>query len=507
MDKFRLVFLPFLCVFISLNFGYTALRWLVDIKLELVVVDESILDFFLPIILSVISVFLVTRKRFRALEFKNDRSSSFLKMIMAVAVAIPLVISQSLISSISYDLIKLNTHEAIPSLKHEKFFDIKEYPIDPDLAAYDVSFRVRGKHNEDFNMYLSIAVPIDLDENIWYGIRYYKQISNRLEPDEKEQEYRHFLQDSEEKFNQVNYYDHQHLELLKKSDLLDGFRMAIEQSQPMRKGEDLFVLYPRKESLAQSNDDMIYYTSLSSIIAMVVVVIISCSVSINSTNLSLYRSKQLDDSDATSQVFRVVTFRAGCPVTTISILVCLIVFSIGVATGVDMMNGNTQELMSIGGVRRDLILQGEYWRVFSAVFVHAGLSHIAMNIIVLGFAGRSVESHIGSSNFIMLFIICALGSSFASISWYENTLSVGISGVNFGLIGALVALLLTGYVDKGSRSDLIGLVMMVLVSGAAVLFLPNIDHAAHLGGLVSGMLFTLLMTTWLRKPMKALSTS
>ncbi|MGC9458526.1 rhomboid family intramembrane serine protease [Vibrio genomosp. F10] len=500
MTKFKLLFIPFFLSFTMLLVGYSAIRWLVDIKFTLISVDEIILDLFLPAALSILVILLVMRKRFRVLEFKHDRSSGFIKMLMMIAIAVPLVISQSLISSISYDLIELETKNSIPEMSNEKFFKINRYPIFPSLAAYGVDFRVRGKNNVDFNMSLSIAVPIDLKKNIWYGIRYSETISNRLEDNEKEALYHKFIQESEAKFEKINYYEHDHFELLKSSNLNDGLLSAIEERYPNKQGQQQFVLYPRNESLVDSNQDLINYLSTFSIISFCMVAFIIAMLKVSSTALQSYQQDKLDESDFTSMILKAVTFRAGSPITSLALNVCIAVFIVGILRGVDPMNANVQELLSFGGVRKDLVLAGDYWRLLSSVFVHAGFAHFIMNVFVLGIAGRSVESVTGSPNFVLLFIISALGSSLASIAWHDHTLSVGISGVNYGLVGAIITLLLTGYIKKKNRSELLALVAIVLGSGIGVLFLPNIDHAAHVGGFVSGLVFTWLMTTWLRKP-------
>lgn len=129
----------------------------------------------------------------------------------------------------------------------------------------------------------------------------------------------------------------------------------------------------------------------------------------------------------------------------------------------------------------------EPWRFLTSAFAHStGLLHIASNMIVLWFVGRSLEPLLGHARFAALYLLSALGGGVAFI-WYASPTNsswftgvVGASGAVFGLFGAV--LVLQRLVGQSSR-QLLGL----LVINAMLAFLvPSIAWQAHLGGLVIG---------------------
>ncbi|MCG7588048.1 rhomboid family intramembrane serine protease [Photobacterium sp. OFAV2-7] len=500
MVNFKLIFLPFLLAFISLISGYTFIRWLVDIKLHLISIDEMVWDLFIPGGLAICTTLLLTRKRLQVFRIKGSAPSSLTKLLMTIALAVPMVIAQSLVSSASYDLIELPNEDDIPAYKHEKFFSLEQYRVRPSLFASDASFRVRGKHNEDLNIHLYIAVPMDQKKNIWYGIRYTKTINNHLEENEKEVLFSAFLEEVDQKFRNHDFYSQSHFELLKKSDLYDGLKMAIDNKYPFKADQELYLLYPRTESLKESNHDLIVFFGIFSLIAFAVVGAISLRAQVDDKSYQDYLHGELTDNSFTSVAVNMLSFRAGCPATSLLINVCIAVYITGVFIGVDAISANVQELVHFGAVRRDLVLSGDYWRLMTSAFVHLGVAHIIMNTFVLGYAGKAVESTTGTVSFLFLVIVTALSSSLASIYWHEHTVSVGISGVNYGLVGALLTLMMTGYLDKNKKSDMIILLSFIAVSSAISFFTPNIDHAGHVGGFIAGVILGLVMTLWLSKP-------
>ncbi|MDD1779748.1 rhomboid family intramembrane serine protease [Enterovibrio sp. ZSDZ35] len=488
MVKCRLIFLPFLITFFTAISGYTFFRWWFDIELNAVTFDEKAWELFIPAIISISSIALITRKRFRVFRIKGEEPSMLTKMFLVLALAIPMGIAQALVSSASYELVNLRTSDELLAHESEKFFTIDRYRVSRNQFASDTVFRVRGKHNEDLAINLYVAVPIDLEKNIWYGVRYYKTISNKGSDNEKQAAYTTFIDEANEKFKEHDYYDHSHFKLLRDSELYDGFKNAILQTYPLKTNEDFFILYPQKETLADANDELYFIFYISAAIAFLVVAIVSFVLKTDPKALELYQSGQLDNSDFTTQIVRMLTFRAGVPITTLLVLICLAVYVMGVLNGVDFMNASVNELIPYGAVRRDFVLNGEYWRLITAAFAHFGLAHIAMNLFVLGLGGKFIEPLIGSIRFTLLVVVSAVGCTTLSIYVNESTLSAGSSGINYGLIGALVAMLITRRLSKQQGSDALMLIAFIAVSTVISLFMSNVDHAGHFGGFLGGAL-------------------
>ena len=148
-------------------------------------------------------------------------------------------------------------------------------------------------------------------------------------------------------------------------------------------------------------------------------------------------------------------------------------------------------LIRMGGNFAPLVQQGETWRFFTALFLHGGLLHVGLNMLALHQAGQVVERLFGRVGFLSIYLIAGLLGNAASLWWKPGPVSVGASGAIFGVYGALLAYLLR---QRGSvpvevfremRSGTLGFIGYSLFAGFSI---PGIDNAAHLGGLVGGML-------------------
>lgn len=163
---------------------------------------------------------------------------------------------------------------------------------------------------------------------------------------------------------------------------------------------------------------------------------------------------------------------------------------IGLAFGwLETQGGSTDSMVLIrwgANYRPLIVLEGQYWRLLTAVFLHAGIAHLAMNSLVLYHMGRLVEALFGSWRFLAIFLLSGLSGSLASlILGYFDVPSVGASGALFGLFGAMVYFRMTA--AGGWRMPWSQLLWPIAINLSVGLLLPNIDNWAHVGGLVGGL--------------------
>ncbi len=126
---------------------------------------------------------------------------------------------------------------------------------------------------------------------------------------------------------------------------------------------------------------------------------------------------------------------------------------------------------------------GQYYRLLTAAFLHAGLLHIAFNMLALFSLGPTVEAALGRVRFLALYLLSALGGSVLSfLVSPPTTLGVGASGAIFGLFGAYYVLVRRVGGATGPILGNIGLNLVITFT------LPIIDWRAHVGGLVTGTL-------------------
>ena len=154
------------------------------------------------------------------------------------------------------------------------------------------------------------------------------------------------------------------------------------------------------------------------------------------------------------------------------------------------------ELVQWGANVGPFTLRGEWWRLLTCVFVHGGLLHIAFNMWCLWDLGALSESLYGRWTFGAIYLISGLGASLASVAWNPNVMSVGASGAIFGLAGALIAAFKLGEFSvpraalSGPLRSLMVFVVFNLAFGAAS---GVTDNAAHVGGLITGLILGALI--------------
>jgi membrane associated rhomboid family serine protease len=124
---------------------------------------------------------------------------------------------------------------------------------------------------------------------------------------------------------------------------------------------------------------------------------------------------------------------------------------------------------------------GEYYRLLTAAFLHAGILHIAFNMLALVIIGPPLEAAIGRLRFTGLYLLAALGGSVCSYLFSDpRTMGVGASGAIFGLFGAYFV------IARSRQADTNGIVVLIVINLVFSFADPLIDWRAHIGGLVVG---------------------
>lgn len=141
-------------------------------------------------------------------------------------------------------------------------------------------------------------------------------------------------------------------------------------------------------------------------------------------------------------------------------------------------------LARLGATFGPWVFAGQWWRLVTAMFLHAGLLHIGMNLWCLFDLGPTVESLFSTTKFIVLYFVTGV-SGFLLSAWWRPVHSVGASGAVLGLIGILIgASFHLGHLGREYRGQLWRWVIYIFIFG---LFF-SVDNAAHVGGLAAGAL-------------------
>ena len=126
--------------------------------------------------------------------------------------------------------------------------------------------------------------------------------------------------------------------------------------------------------------------------------------------------------------------------------------------------------------------QGEWWRVITAGFLHFGILHVAMNMLLLFQLGNLLEPVIGRGRFALLYFASLVGGSFGAVLLSPNALTGGASGAVFGLMGAAAVALIHRGVNPMHTGIGTTLVLNLLITFA----IPGVSVGGHLGGVIVG---------------------
>lgn len=172
-------------------------------------------------------------------------------------------------------------------------------------------------------------------------------------------------------------------------------------------------------------------------------------------------------------------------------LINTVVFLLPLLVGVNVMDMSARYLASIGGLFGPLVvLEGEIWRLVSAMFLHGGIEHILMNMLSLFIVGRSVEMIFSKTSYLIIYFISAFVGSLLSIYFHPVTVGIGASGAIFGLFGALTGFVLVH--RKRMQGEFMEFmksfgILLLLNLGIGLAF-PSVDLSAHIGGLIAGII-------------------
>ncbi len=146
--------------------------------------------------------------------------------------------------------------------------------------------------------------------------------------------------------------------------------------------------------------------------------------------------------------------------------------------------------------------QGQYYRLLTAMFLHANIIHIGFNAYALYSLGPEAERIYGTARFLALYFIAGLAGSVTSYALNPSN-GVGASGAIFGLIGGLAAFyyVARGVLGDASRQQLGSLITVIMINLFIGFSTPTIDNTAHIGGLVGGA-----VVGWLLAPRFAIDT-
>jgi membrane associated rhomboid family serine protease len=190
-----------------------------------------------------------------------------------------------------------------------------------------------------------------------------------------------------------------------------------------------------------------------------------------------------------TKVRTAATIRRDPQLTYVLIAINVIAFLAMTASGGSLTSSGGGQVFNNGALYGPAVADGEWWRIITAGFLHAGLLHIAFNMYFLYFLGTLLEPEIGRVRFGIIYFVSLLGGSFGALLFSPNAVTVGASGAVFGLMGAAIIAMRARGIDPWQS----GLGVTLLLNLGITFLIPGISKGGHVGGLVAGLIVGYLM--------------
>jgi membrane associated rhomboid family serine protease len=192
----------------------------------------------------------------------------------------------------------------------------------------------------------------------------------------------------------------------------------------------------------------------------------------------------------TTQVRTARNFRSE-PTVTYALIAANVVIALGALLSGSGLLGSfgASPLVALGGLSGPAVAEGQWWRLVTAGFLHAGPLHLAFNMYTLYILGGMLEPAIGRLRFALVYVVSLLAGSFGAILLSPNALTVGASGAIFGVAGATIVVMRS----RGVNPMESGLGVFLLLNLGITFLIPGISIGGHIGGLVGGGLAALVL--------------
>ena len=172
-------------------------------------------------------------------------------------------------------------------------------------------------------------------------------------------------------------------------------------------------------------------------------------------------------------------------VTTALLVINLAVFGIDAVLGA---MGRPRMLFGAGAMVPLLVVEGEWWRLLTAMFLHFTVVHLAFNSLALYVFGQLIEAALGSRRMLALYLVTGFAASCASFAFISpRGTGAGASGAIFGMLGAWLVYNLRRRSLSLARSNIQLALLLIGINLVFGFTVPGIDNVAHIGGLIAGL--------------------
>jgi len=168
-----------------------------------------------------------------------------------------------------------------------------------------------------------------------------------------------------------------------------------------------------------------------------------------------------------------------------------IVYIVSAFLSRDLVDMDLETLVNMGALFGPFtVVNGEWWRLLSAMFLHGGMTHLLMNMFSLYIVGRGAEIYFDTKSYLSIYFFSGIIGGLVSLYMHPVSVGVGASGAIFGVFGALAGFFLAhrDKIASHSKAFMKDFSVIILINLVIGLSIPAIDVSAHIGGLVVGLI-------------------
>lgn len=379
--KIRLIFIPFLFIAVGFILLYTFLNWLLVMKLGLIHFNENAINIYLPLILSLIPISIWLRPRVRLIQFPQ-KSAAFLSilfyLLMIITMAVPTIIAQRCLLFAANELIHLSTIDEISNKPGSRFFTVSNYYIDKRrMGIYHSISTFTVKKVEHFHCNIYISCPVYSGTTVlsqfphaWIGVSYQTRIDNQQDQETKMRLWNDFYQDSVNAFKSGNI-SFQYLDKIGVTPERTGFIKAAQKSGYTDPAQPIIVLVPVNTQYEGLNSK--YLVWIFSVFGPGMVILLMLILKFQLRGITIFRMKK-EIRRSQDSVLNYLVPGSGCFITLLVICVNIAIFILTAISGLGIFSYNGEELLNWGANYRPLTLDGQWWRLFTCMFLHAAFS-------------------------------------------------------------------------------------------------------------------------------------
>ena len=179
------------------------------------------------------------------------------------------------------------------------------------------------------------------------------------------------------------------------------------------------------------------------------------------------------------------------PITYTLIGINILVYIFSAFFSQSIIDMDNRVLVNMGALFGPLtVLESQWWRLFTAMFLHGGMTHLLMNMFSLYLIGRGVEQYFNTTSYVSLYLFSGLLGGLVSLYMHPQSVGIGASGAIFGIFGAMAGFFIAHreHIQEHTKAFMKDFAMILGINLVLGFSIPSIDVSAHISGLVVGFI-------------------